>query len=326
MNFLTVNGISKQTGRDFLLEDIYFNQERFQKIGIAGETGSGKSTLLKIMAGLMQPDKGAVFFEGERVFGPDEKLIPGHSGIAYLSQHFELRNNYFVEELLDMANKISPAEAARVYDVCRISHLLKRRTDQLSGGEKQRIATARLLVTAPRLLLLDEPFSNLDMGHRNILKQVVADIGEELQISSIMISHDPLDILPWADEIIVMKDGRIVQTGEPRKVYSQPINEYTAGLFGTYNTIPSDMSTAFGAPSPATTSKKVFARPESFKLVEDEGNTLIGEVRNVNFLGSYSEVEVMVEEASITVRAYDKTPSTGDLVFVNANIDNFWYF
>src|SRR4051794_37012290 len=187
MNALCVSGISKRTGSNFLLQDIYFTQQRFQKIAIAGETGSGKSTVLKIIAGLIQPDGGEVLFENERVAGPDEKLIPGHPGIGYLSQHFELRNNYRVEELLEMANKVSENQASAIFKICRITELLKRKTDQLSGGEKQRIATARLLITSPRLLLLDEPFSNLDMPHKNIMKSVISDIGEKLQISCILI-------------------------------------------------------------------------------------------------------------------------------------------
>ena len=93
MSFLTISKISKKADRDFILKKVSFSQERFQKIAVAGETGSGKSTLLKIIAGLVQPDAGEVIFENERVPGPEEKLIPGDPRIAYLSQHFELRNN-----------------------------------------------------------------------------------------------------------------------------------------------------------------------------------------------------------------------------------------
>src|SRR5438128_11831277 len=122
MNLLSVSGISKQSERGFVLNNISFTQQRFQKIAIAGETGSGKSTLLKIIAGLIQPDAGQVLFENERVLGPEEKLIPGHPCIGYLSQHFELRNNYKVEELLEMANKIPEDEAKTIYEICQITH------------------------------------------------------------------------------------------------------------------------------------------------------------------------------------------------------------
>ena len=178
MALLTVSGLSKDERGKAIVKDIYFTQRVFQKIAIAGETGSGKTTLLKMIAGLVQPDAGEIQFENKRVAGPYEKLIPGHPGIAYLSQHFELRNNYRVEEELEAVNKLTDKEADNVYRVCRIEHLLKRRTDQLSGGERQRIVLAGLLTTSPRLLLLDEPYSNLDAVHRNIIKSVINDIGE----------------------------------------------------------------------------------------------------------------------------------------------------
>ncbi len=136
MGLLNVSGVSKKEGEDYLLKNINFIQEPFQKLAIAGSTGSGKTTLLKIIAGLIQPDAGEILFEGSRVKGPLERLLPGHHHIAYLSQHFELRNNYRVEELLQMANKLSNADAKLVYQVCRIDHLLKRWADELSGGER----------------------------------------------------------------------------------------------------------------------------------------------------------------------------------------------
>lgn len=129
-----------------MLQNVGFRQRRFEKLAVAGETGSGKSTLLKIVAGLTQPGEGEVLFEGQKVRGPEEKLLPGHPGIAYLSQHFELRNSYRVEEELEYASKMPAEQSRHVYEVCRVAHLLKRWTNQLSGGERQRIALARLLV------------------------------------------------------------------------------------------------------------------------------------------------------------------------------------
>ena len=243
---LKVSGISKQVGKDFALQEISFIQQSHQKIAIAGATGSGKTTLLKIIGGRAQADSGEVFFENKRVPGLAEKLIPGHPGIAYLSQHFELRNNYRVEEELAYTNSLSDKKAAAIYKVCRIDHLLQRKTDQLSGGERQRIALARLLTAAPRLLLLDEPFSNLDPIHKNNLKAVIHDIGEKLKITCILVSHDPLDTLSWADEILVLQDGRLLQRGSPERVYRQPVSEHAAGLFGKYNLLDPVQAAVFG--------------------------------------------------------------------------------
>src|SRR5690606_8175730 len=166
MAFLKVNQIGVQGETDMVLNDISFIQHQFQKVAIAGETGSGKSTLLKVVAGLAQPSSGDVWFDQKRVSGPLDQLVPGCPGIAYLSQQFELPKFLRVEQILAYANELADNEANALFDVCQINHLLKRKTDQLSGGEQQRIALAKLLITSPKLLLLDEPFSNLDMVHK----------------------------------------------------------------------------------------------------------------------------------------------------------------
>lgn len=319
MSLLQVSGISRQEG-SFHLQGISFTQEKFQKIAIAGASGSGKSTLLRIIAGLIQQDEGLVLFEGEKIKGPNDKLIPGHPGIAYLSQHFELRNNYRMEELLGYANRLTDEEAATLYDICRISHLLKRKNDQLSGGEKQRIALARLLVTSPRLLLLDEPFSNLDLIHRKILKQVIEDLGEKLKITCLLVSHDPTDMLPWADRIFVIHNGRIIQEGTPEQVYLQPVDEYVAGLFGTYNLT-----------DPAITGRKLvdgkrlFTRPEQFKIVSGGQLTLGAIVSNIYFYGNYFEIAVEAAGQTIMIRTERGSFAKGDTVWLSLPAGEGWY-
>jgi len=310
MNLLTVSDIQKKEGEDFALKGISFTQQPFYNIAITGESGSGKSTLMKIIAGLAQPDAGEVHFEGQKVKGPNDKLIPGHPGIAYLSQHFELRNNYRIEELLSYANKLSDEDALALYKICQIDHFLKRKNDQLSGGEKQRIALARLLVTAPRLLILDEPFSNLDLIHKNTLKSVIHDIGEKLRISCLLVSHDPLDTLSWADEIIVMKDGTVVQQGKPEQIYHQPANEYVAALFGKYNLVGP---------------KRLFVRPENFKIVKGGSLALEGKVEKVAFLGSAWELTVQLKEQSVTVQTDQRNISKGDTLYVAVPQEGAWF-
>ncbi|MBK8951870.1 MAG: ABC transporter ATP-binding protein [Chitinophagaceae bacterium] len=208
MAFLEVKHVSRIENGITLLRETSFVQAEGEKIVIAGETGSGKTSLLKIIAGLIQPIAGEVFFQDVRVPGPLEKLLPGHPAIAYLSQYFELRNNYRVEEELECRNLLTGEEAMTIYKVCQVDHLLKRKTNQLSGGERQRIVLARLLTTTPKLLLLDEPFSNMDMAHKRAIKKVIHDIGEQLGISCIIVSHEPTDTLSWADRILVLKDGK----------------------------------------------------------------------------------------------------------------------
>lgn len=317
MSLLKVSHISKrQDGTDQLI-DISFRQEAFQKIAIAGATGSGKTTLLKVIAGLEQPDSGEVLFEGRRVRGPFDKLIPGHHHIAYLSQHFELRNHYRVEELLEMANLLGN-EALHIYEVCRISHLLKRWSHQLSGGERQRVSLARLLVTAPRLLVLDEPYSNLDAIHTNLLKEVVSDIGAELKVTCLLVSHDPHDLLPWADEIIVLQQGRIIQKGTPFQVYKVPVNDHVAALLGKYNKLSPQLAHAFSSFSGMDVGKYgSYVRPEDFTIVNGEERGVRGTLENIHFMGGYYELEINLPGGKIIAFNSHGTRKKGDTVYVS---------
>lgn len=327
MEFLSVSALFKKIEDRPVVQDINFMQQPFRNISIAGETGSGKSTLLKMIAGLVQPDTGTVTFMGKKVKGPDEQLIPGHPGIAYLSQHYELRNHHRMEELLAYANELSDEEAGQLYDVCRISHLLKRKTTELSGGEKQRIALARLLVTAPRLLILDEPFSNLDLIHKNILKEVLRDVRDRLQVSCLLASHDPLDTLSWADELLVLREGQVVQRGAPQLVYDRPADAYVAELMGSCNEVPAPLARYLAATfgwtlMPGT----MYLRPERIQFIGRGTSPIAGIIEKITFWGSYVEAEVRVGEHLLRVKTMDRNLRVGEEVglLVAADAVGYW--
>lgn len=232
---LKVNNLDKQLSDDFCVKNIGFEQEALQKIAIIGESGSGKTTLLKMIAGLMQSTAGNIFLGDERILGPEEQLIAGHKKIGYLSQEHELHNNYIVKDLLWFDNKLPIEEAENLFNICHIAHLLNRKTNQLSGGEKQRIALCKLLIKKPVLLVLDEPYSNLDNIHKQTLKRVLELISASLNITILLSSHEPTDVLSWADEIIVIRNGEMIQKGKTASVYNKPQSEYVAALLGNYN-------------------------------------------------------------------------------------------
>ncbi|WP_139925490.1 ABC transporter ATP-binding protein [Hymenobacter sp. DG01] len=324
MSLLRVSGVSVQEKERFALHEVSFTQQRFQKLAIAAETGAGKSTLLQVVAGLVQPTAGQVWLNDKRVKGPAEQLMPGHPGISYLSQQFELPRFLRVEQVLRYANKLRAGAAEQLYEVCRISHLAQRRTDELSGGERQRIALARLLLSSPQLLLLDEPYSNLDMVHKRVLKAVVQDIGDQLGITCTLISHDPLDTLSWADEILVMQGGRIVQQGTPANIYRQPVSEYVAALFGGYNLFSGSLAKALTG-RPADTRKRLLARPESLRLVAEATGGVAGTVIGSRFYGSYQELEVQVSGARVLVRATEASYGPGQRVHLALAPEEAWY-
>jgi iron(III) transport system ATP-binding protein len=325
MAFLSVEGLTKQDRGIHSVRQISFELEPFQKMAIAGETGSGKSSLLKMIAGLIQPDSGNIYFDGKRVLGPNEKLMPGHPRIGYLSQHFELRNNYVVEDELDAKNKLTPEAADHIFTICRIQHLLKRKTNQVSGGEKQRIALARVLITSPGLILLDEPFSNLDMAHKKVIKEVVRDISELLGITPIMVLHDAHDILSWADTILVIQEGQIIQQGSPEEIYHHPINEYCAGLFGMYNLVDPSLGLS-SLISIAQKDKKLFFRPEDVQIAkESAGHAVKGVIQEIRYWGSFYTLEISVGIEMISMQVRKPDLIKGDQVYLTLAEDSAWY-
>jgi len=312
MAILEVQNLSKKQPGRIIIDNISFKQDALQKIAITGESGAGKSTLLKIISGNIQADSGLVLFNGERVAGPEEKLLAGHKDIAYLSQHYELHNNYLVKDLIWFQINVEEAEAVMLFNICRISHLLERKSNQLSGGEKQRIALCMLLVKRPKLLVLDEPFSNLDPIHKNTLKAMLEDITSRLQITCLLASHDPQDTLSWADEILVMKAGKIVQQGAPEQIYYHPLNEYVAGMFGKYNLLPPEQASWFGIDA---NGKEVMIRPEHFVLNENTGAK--GTIQKISFWGAFYEAEVLVKDLKIIVRSSENKWEDGGEIFIN---------
>ncbi len=327
MSFLEVAGISSHYDSEKVLNNINFTQNQFEKVAVAGETGSGKSTLLKIIAGLEQPDTGKVLFENELILGPSDKLIPGHPSIAFLSQHFELPQFLRVEQVLAYESKVGDAYASTLYEICRIDHLMKRRTDHLSGGERQRIAIARLLIGRPMLLMLDEPFSHLDMVQKNTLKDVIHDVAEQLKISVILISHDPQDTLSWADTIIVMRKGEVVQSGSPQQIYERPMNDYVAGLFGKFNRLSPALTRELISAEKIERNKQACIRPENLRIVSPKTAHFTARVVSSNFYGSYSEVNVKAGKNPLTIQLSHKLklPKKGEEVGVRVQTSKvFW--
>ncbi len=212
-------------------------------VAIVGESGSGKSTLLKLIYGLLSPDTGQVNFKGGRVLGPQEKLIPGHESMKLIAQDFNLNTYAKVCDNIAamLCNTDLDAKKQKTWETMeflRIDHLADRRAADLSGGEQQRVAIARALVTEPEVLLLDEPFSQVDVMMRKQLRADLKRLCTHLGITMILVSHDPFDGLSLADQLILIRQGRILQQGHPQEVIQQPVNAYVASLLGEANIIP----------------------------------------------------------------------------------------
>ncbi len=324
MDLVTVTNVSLVEQGITIIAPISFAVRAGQRLALAGASGAGKSTLLQLIAGLAQPATGEIRIAGERVRGPHIALVPGHPGVAYLSQRSDLPHSLRVEQVLRYANQRPAAEAQALYELCRIAHLLPRRTDQLSGGEQQRVALARLLLGAPRLLLLDEPFSNLDRENKRTMQAIIEEVGTRLGITCLLVSHDATDVLPWADEILVLRRGQLVQQGSPQQLYYQPADEYVAGLFGDYNLVRRADAQRLSSATPLPLGAALLVRPEQLLIGSKIENALLGTVRAVRFLGSYYEVEIQLPENVVRARVSTAAFVPGAVVAVSSMVGSGW--
>jgi len=283
--WLDVHNLTRSYGGHLAVDDLSLTLARGERLAVAGMSGSGKSTLLRMLSGLEQPDAGKVWFEGQLVKGPVEALVPGHPGIAYLSQHYELRRNYRVADELAAWSLVPPEESDAIYSACRIIPYLTRWTQDLSGGERQRVALARALVTDPRLLLLDEPFSNLDALHKSLLQEVLVDLQQRMGITCLMVLHDGSDILSWASRVVVLRTGRVVQTGHPQELWSHPVDEAVAGLMGPYDLIGIPISLRRWFPA-APAAARWMVRPSFWEAVAPGAGVLDGCIEELQFSGA----------------------------------------
>lgn len=311
--WLSAEGLIRRHGERVVVDSVSLRMGPGERLAVAGASGSGKSTLMRMLSGLEQPDAGAVHFEGTRVRGPLETLVPGHPGIAYLGQHFELRKNYRVSDELAAWSLVPPNESDAIYEACRIVPYLHRWTNQLSGGERQRIALARALVTDPRLLILDEPFSNLDAVHKEILKEVLLDLQQRIGITCLMVLHEGADILPWAERLLVMREGRLVQSGRPRDLYFHPLDEAVAGLLGSYDILTAREVLQRVVPG-APIGGRLLVRPSSLDLVARGQGHLDAVVEELRFMGPFHLALLRVGPDRLRVHVTQGPPLPGTVI------------
>lgn len=214
-------------------------------MAVIGESGCGKSTLLKLIYGLYDLNEGQIFWNKNEVLGPKYHLIPGMDYMKYLAQDFDLMPYITVAENVGkyLSNIYKDKKNQRVSELLEIVEMTEFATVKaqfLSGGQMQRVALARVLALEPEVLLLDEPFSHIDNFRKNSLRRKLFAYLKEKQITTIIATHDSTDVLSFADEVLVMKNGEIIEKGSANYLYENPKNKYIASLFGDVNEIEID--------------------------------------------------------------------------------------
>ncbi len=240
---LRVQNISFSYTDKTILSDVNFSVLKGQSIALIGESGSGKSTLLKAIYGLIDLNKGAIFWKAENVLGPAHHLVPGMPFMKYLAQDFDLMPFVSVAEnvgrfLSNFYLKEKTEKVAELLEVVGMTEFADVKAKLLSGGQMQRVALARVLALEPELLLLDEPFSHIDYHLKNKLSEHVFTYCKQKNITVIYTSHTPEEILKFSDEIVILKNGTIVEKDLPNHIYELPKTEYIAQLTGEVNLIP----------------------------------------------------------------------------------------
>lgn len=298
---LEVNSITKVISPEFSLATISFQQQEKERLALMGISGSGKTTLLNIIAGRQQPDSGSIFLQGMRVKGPLEQLIPGHPGLALLQQTAHLPHHYYIRDLFQYANVWDPAKLQDLQDICSIRHLVNRKHFEISGGEKQRIALALLLVGSPSWILLDEPFSHLDLSSKRILEQVLREVETDLHITFLLCTHNPDEIFGWAERVLVLENGKLIQSGSPQQLYESPQNTYVAGLLGDFFLIPPSIAEKMNIPNEnGSNCLNWMVRPEQIIFhANPVSNAVPCVIRKVIYAGRSYKVEVDMMNISL---------------------------
>ncbi|WP_295041968.1 ABC transporter ATP-binding protein [uncultured Paracoccus sp.] len=286
---------------------------------LLGQSGCGKSTLLRIISGVDRPDPGGrIRVGGAEVAGPGRFVEPEDRKIGFMFQDYALFPHLSVADnlgfgLRHLTRRARRDRVAEVADRIGITHLLERYSHSLSGGEQQRVALARALAPEPAILLMDEPFSNLDQGLREQVRRETVDILRRTGTTAIIVTHDPQEALALGDLIVLMRAGRIEQMGTPFQIYDQPQSAYAAEFMGPCNrlpgiwsagrietpigTFPADLDLPDGALALAC------IRPQALSIGPD-GQGISARVMQKTFTGESEQIDIMVHPLARPLRMH----------------------
>ena len=305
--FLQVNNLSKRYASKLVLENISFSQEKGEIISLIGTSGIGKSTLLKCIAGLCDINSGDIILNNNKI----DSLEANNRKISYVFQESPLFPHINVlDNILFNMSTYDKKKLDFLLEKTELKSLVKRFPFELSGGENQRAAVVRSLIRNPDLLLLDEPFSNLDTVNKKYVKEIVFDIIKESSLTTIIVNHDIEESLEISDKIMIINDGKIDAIDTPENIYNHPKNLSTAQLFGDVTSL-------------AIQNKKRYIRPENIKIVEKSIYDI--EVNNSFYLGE--KYRISAKLGSNIINLYHNTNiKKGSKLFVDFNEEDILGF
>ncbi len=285
---LNIHSLSKSfdQGKSFALKEVSFKLEKGDICAIVGESGSGKTTLVRLIAGLERPDHGTIELEGKVVSSLKKLVSPEKRKIGLVFQEYALFPHLTLLEniLYGIDKQKNKKERAKeMLELVGLTSMEKRYPHQLSGGQQQRVALARALAPNPSLLILDEPFSNLDAMLRMQLRSQVFEIIKKTGVTAIFVTHDTQDALSVADEILILQHGEVIQKDAAANLYIRPNSVYVASLFGNTIQLNKELQSAFECPLNANCCHAI--RNESLTINSECEYVTYASVLKKTFLG-----------------------------------------
>lgn len=312
MAFVDIRDLRKTYDDVVAIDDVSIDVNEGEFVSILGPSGSGKTTMLKSIAGFVEPDDGRIVVAGQEMIGlaPEDRnmglvfqrlaLFPHMSVFDNVAFGLRHRSNLSKDELQEKVSGILEVVSLPGYE--------DRSIQNLSGGEQQRVALARVLVLEPDLLLYDEPLSDLDRQLREQMRREIADLHDRLEITSIYVTHNQREALTLSDRVLVLHQGEKIRYAPPSELYQNPQSEFVANFVGDSNFVSGSVSRTNGTASfesdvlslpmngeaTATDSEVLYIRPEDIKLGRDpgQGGTYEGTVVSTVHLGSVTEYNV----------------------------------
>lgn len=305
MSYVSVQHLQKSYAGTPVFSDINCEIRKGEFVTLLGPSGCGKSTLLRCIAGLTAVDAGQILLDGQDIV----PLSPQKRGIGMVFQSYALFPNMTVEQNVAFGLRMQKVQAQdsrqRVLEILRLVELQDfagRYPHQLSGGQCQRVALARSLVTRPRLLLLDEPLSALDARIRKHLREQIRQIQRELGLTTIFVTHDQEEALTMSDRIFLMNQGKIVQSGDAETLYTAPVDAFAAGFIGNYNLLDADSATRL---LQRPVQGRIAIRPEAIEL--SRSGELDALIRSHSLLGNVIRYRIEARGVELVVDVLNRS-------------------
>ncbi|MDO5615812.1 MAG: ABC transporter ATP-binding protein [Cruoricaptor ignavus] len=282
-----------------LFNNLNLNIGKGKIVALAGESGCGKSTLLNLIYGLIDWQQGEILLDGKKLFGPKGNIVPGENEMKFVAQNYDLMPYSSVYDNVGkfISNINLKEKRERVLELLKVvgmENFADVKPKYLSGGQQQRVAIARALSVLPKLLLLDEPFSNLDFPRKIELRERLFSFAKQHEITIIISTHEIQEIMPWLEQIIILQDGRLIQNDSPEETYKNPYNEYVARLFGEVNVLTDEQKSSLNT-------ERNFIYPNEIILSEKSDETKSAIVLESRFAGNHYWNKIAVNEMELII-------------------------